>query len=406
MTDAQATEIDEERHEVSASEHPVQEQRRPEGDEEGRHGQPGESRHEPDDGESGTDFRGSEDVAFLIEEISKKLDNETRKNSRLEGVLADTEKHFIEQMRKMREEKAEMEAQIRKLTTEKTRLMSDLEESKNVLFELRPEEQVSDAEVQRRYTELCDAIETWIDLATDGDDASDFGTRFLKLWKRLKKPNSIYNALGDLEPEFATLMAHDNFDYFVLTSLIQGLLDNEMAARYPIGVSQTVLMVLKEVQRSMTMLDPPKDKTYIEMWRSDALRALAAIQEVKDARDARAEECTRDLMALLNNLLSKSVDHEMLEAKLLENVLKPAFELSQMMCTSTHRYAIRYPRKAAGAVFKNLDGWATVKKLDQIERVVRKLHPALLLMDKGEQLPIVLVKPVVVVSLRESSGSQ
>jgi L-rhamnose isomerase len=138
------------------------------------------------------------------------------------------------------------------------------------------------------------------------------------------------------------------------------------------------------------------------MWRSDALKALAAIREVKDARDARAEECTRDLMSLINNLLSKSIDLEMLEMKLLENVIKPAFELSQIMCTSTHRYAIRYPKKVSGSVFKNLDGWTTVKKLDQIERVVRRLHPALLLLDKGEHFPIVLVKPVVVASLRES----
>jgi hypothetical protein len=253
-------EVNEELHEASTSEHLVQAQRRLEDDERGRYDRPSESPQKSDDGESGTDNRGSEDVAYLIQETSKRLSIEVRKNVRLEGVLAETEKHFLEQMRKMHEEKAEMEAQIRKLTAEKTRLMSDLEESKNVLFELRPEEQVSDAEVQRRFTELCDAIETWIDLATDGDDADDFGSRFQKMWKRLKKPNPIYNALGDLEPEFPALMAHDNFDYFVLTALIQGLLDNEMAARYPIGVSQTVLMVLKEVQRSMAMLEPPKGK--------------------------------------------------------------------------------------------------------------------------------------------------
>jgi hypothetical protein len=161
-------------------------------------------------------------------------------------------------MRKAREEKAELEATVRKLTAEKTRLMSDLEESKNVLFELRPEEQISDAEIQRRYSELCDAIETWIDLATDGDDTEDFCARFLKVYKRMKKPNPLYNALGDLEDEFPALMEHDNFDYFVLTALVQQQLDSEMTARYPIGISQTVLMVLKEVQRSMTMLDPPK----------------------------------------------------------------------------------------------------------------------------------------------------
>jgi hypothetical protein len=141
------------------------------------------------------------------------------------------------------------------------------------------------------------------------------------------------------------------------------------------------------------------------MWRSDALKALVAIKEVKDARDARAEESTQDLMSILKPLLSKAADLETLETKLLENVLKPAFELSQMMAISTHRYGIHYPKKIAGSVFKDLDGWTTVKKMDQIERVVRRLHPALVLLDKGEQSPIVLVKQVVVVSLRESGGS-
>jgi hypothetical protein len=74
------------------------------------------------------------------------------------------------------------------------------------------------------------------------------------------------------------------------------------------------------------------------------------------------------------------------------------------MCISTHRYAIRYPKKVAGANFRNLDGWTAIKRLEQIERVVRRLHPALLLLDKGEHFPIVLVKPVVVVSCREGAG--
>ncbi|KAH0536835.1 hypothetical protein FGG08_006333 [Glutinoglossum americanum] len=408
MADAQIEEV-REPCEASVSEHCTSEhfaraQEHEESDEEVQFDQPREPHRKSNDGESGTKRGNSEDVAFLIQEASNRLNHEMQRNAHLEAVLTETEKHFVEQMRKLHEEKAEMEAQIRKLTTEKTRLMSDLEESKNVLFELRPEEQVSDAEIQGRYTELCGAIETWIDLATDGDDVEDFGARFLKLWKKMRRPNPIYNALGDLESDLPNLMAHDNFDYFVLTALIQGSLDTEMAIRYPIGISQTVLTVLKEVQRGMAMLEPPKDKSYIGTWRSDALKALTSIQEVKEARDAHAEECTRDLLAtLLKPLLSKSADLETLESKLLGNVIKPAFELSEMMCISTHRYAIRYPKKvSSGIVPKNLDGWTTVKKLESIERAVRRLHPALLLLDRGEHFPVVLVKPVVVVSLRKA----
>ncbi|KAI9773675.1 MAG: hypothetical protein M1840_006949 [Geoglossum simile] len=401
MADDQRIAVDDE----AALENPAQRQSHPE-----RH----EDRPNPpkspepyqkiDDGGAGNECRGSDDVAFIIQETNKRLSIEIQKNARLEGILSETEQHFIDQMRKAREEKAELEATVHKLTAEKTRLMSDLEESKNVLFELRPEEQISDAEIQRRYTELCDAIETWIDLATDGDDAEDFCARFLKQYKRMKKPNPLYNSLGDLEDEFPSLMEHDNFDYFVLTALVQQQLDSEMAVRYPIGISQTVLMVLKEVQRGMTMLEPPKDKSYIETWRSSALAALVTIPEISEARDARAEEATQTLIALIKPLLSKSADIETLESKLLANVLKPAFELTQTMCISTHRYAIRYPKKVAGANYRNLDGWTAIKKLEQIERVVRRLHPALLLLDKGEHFPIVLAKPVVVVSCREGFG--
>jgi hypothetical protein len=159
-----------------------------------------------------------------------------------------------------------MDAEMSRLQQENDRLLRDLEEATNFLFALHPEQQVSDDEVRKRYKSLCDSIETWVENATYGGSCQEFYSRFSNIWPKRDKFPPFLNAAGKsiYRTTIADLSRYDNFDCFILTVLIQELLDAELFRYdYPIGFSRSHTNFVESLLRSMIRSNPSKGQLHI-----------------------------------------------------------------------------------------------------------------------------------------------
>jgi len=155
----------------------------------------------------------------------------------------------------------------------------------------------------------------------------------------------------------------------------------------------------------------------VDMWKSDTLKAIAAQQVAKETSNRMAETVAREAMKVIHFLLPrKGVELNALEDSLLQDVIKPAVELTEMMCVSTRTYKMKYPKTPKASTMdeltskwnlKDIEGWSKFRQCESglgLE-IVRRLHPALVLHSSSDGRKV-LVKPVLGIRKVAGSGSR
>jgi hypothetical protein len=156
------------------------------------------------------------------------------------------------------------------------------------------------------------------------------------------------------------------------------------------------------------------DKMKVDIWKSDTLKAITALQHVRESSNRQATAIAKEAMEVMRFLSpKKGAELNALGDGLLQTVIKPAAELAEMMCVSPRKYVTEYPaiplkfttvELASVWDLKDIEKWLKLRQSGLVSQVVRRLHPALVLYS-GRDSRKVLVKPVLGVCSKARSGS-
>lgn len=148
----------------------------------------------------------------------------------------------------MEEQNDEMSANI----AETIRILREENERlKDQVFELKEEPNpISDSSINQAYTDICDAIEGWIDGLISTADA--MGIDFRSRNRRVLRNRKQRSVLKDTGLDLDSLAEHDSADYFVLSLLIgEQLAEQIFSDPYPIGITLSQMKVLGQIESGM-----------------------------------------------------------------------------------------------------------------------------------------------------------
>ena len=169
-------------------------------------------------------------------------------------------RHLIESMtiqtREANEEKANAEDGVKRLQRQVRDLNENLTECKDDLLRLQPPSQVPDSEVSDLYATLSQHISRWADDATEEEDL--VATRFEDLLKLDEVPGLLGKYLTrdhlklakkypDCQPHLVQLIIHRYLEDNILNPDL-----------YVFGLDTNNITLLKEIERGMESLEPPR----------------------------------------------------------------------------------------------------------------------------------------------------
>ena len=162
-----------------------------------------------------------------------------------------------------------------------------------------------------------------------------------------------------------------------------------------------------------------------DLWRSETLTALTALPENETRLEQSSRRICHDLNHILSPWLSKSgafaeVEESLrreVEEKFRQDILGPAIKLHQDLKCSSHQYKMRRitvfdkhsPRQMLDEWdLKDADTWQKPRGEKDVGKALYCLHPSIVRLGARGTSPIVIVKPVVVVTSpkREKDNSQ
>lgn len=185
-------------------------------------------------------------------------------------------RHLIESMtiqtREANEEKDNAESNVKRLQRQVRDLNENLTECKDDLLRLQPPSQVPDSEVSDLYASLAQHISRWADDATEEEDL--VATRFEDLLKADEVPGLLGKYLNrdhlklakkypDSQPHIIQLIIHRYIEDTILNPDL-----------YVFGLDAQNITLMKEIERGMENLEPPRGKSMIlpgfPSWASNA----------------------------------------------------------------------------------------------------------------------------------------
>ncbi|KAL2040680.1 hypothetical protein N7G274_006659 [Stereocaulon virgatum] len=314
---------------------------------------------------------------------------------------------------------AKAEEQISRLTEETERLIeerdeqtADLEQCKSALFALYPQTQISDDTIQRDLEGIHQSIDSFAYDAmihVDDDEALYyFCVKQQQRYKRLKGRHR--KRLGNfiLNADIRAWGPYECSNFYILSVILQWILDEYVfKEEYPHGMTTAQKRTLVEVEDGMRYPSQGKGQPSIDRWRSEALTALTARREYElSLADASKDILTKAMHTLSPWLLDTGTSSK-LEGRFQRNILDPAIRFHRNIMTSSNKYTMD-PLMVSGEFspeemlkkwsLKDADEWKQVKKETEVGRALHCLHPPLLRHPTNGGSPIVIVKPVVVVT--------
>ena len=343
---------------------------------------------------------------------------------------------------KMEEEITILAEENARLLQERKYLIADLEECKTELFRRMPPTQISDSSIKTVFEQIHRSIDSFVyDVMRDvvDDDALhsyclDLQRRPKRKRRRSRNPFHEYVRKADI----STWGLYSCSNMYILSVVIQFILDEFVFKKpYPIGITDAQLLVLKEVEKAMlhtgqapgqagahVSMDQQSNRDgpgqeRIDLWRSETLTALTALRE----NGANLEKDTRKICSNLGVFFSPWLlgagPFAKVEERFRQEILDPAIRLHQDLKSSSYRYEYD---TIASAVFDELsprhlfdrcdlidaDSWLKPRSEKDVGRALYNLHPSIVRFRGRGKTPIVITKPVIVVSSpnRERSWNQ
>ena len=340
-----------------------------------------------------------------------------------------------------------MEEEIITLTEENARLLqerkyliADLEECKAELFRRMPPTQISDSSIKTGFEQIHRSIDSFVyDVMRDVVDDDALHRYCLDLQRRPKRKrrrsrNPFHECVR--KADISTWGPYSCSNMYILSVVIQYILDDFVFMKpYPIGITDAQLLVLKEVEKAMlhtgqapgqagahVNMDQQSNRDgtgqeRIDLWRSETLTALTALRENGANREKVTKKICRDLGIFFSPWLLGPFAK--LEERFRQEILDPAIRLHQDLKSSSYRYEYD---TIASAVFdelsprhlfdrcdlKDADSWLKPRSEKDVGRALYNLHPSIVRFRRRGKTPIVITKPVIVVSNphRERSWNQ
>ncbi|MCJ1467089.1 hypothetical protein MMC07_005711 [Pseudocyphellaria aurata] len=329
------------------------------------------------------------------------------------------------QTREANEEKAEAEANARRLTRQNKELHENLTECKDDLLRLQPPGQISDSRLSEEYLSLHQQISKWVDDETE--DSLCLEQRFENLSTSNEEiPELLRKCLsGDLfrlgkkYPQCQPLIIR----YMIHCYLEQHVFRDDILL---FGLDSNFTSFLRGVEQGMRKLEPHRDAVTIRHWRSETLRGLSQMVDFNEEQRAQACSLATSLYKALSCLLPDSGTKTDGWKDLLDHVIVPAIQVSISMRISTTTYrltsrmagkppdqaSIMYAHElqrcqmvdvASHKIIRS-DSALKVAGDGRIGEQMLVLQPALLRYQKEGGNTLVLCKPIVLVKLDEPMG--
>ena len=326
-------------------------------------------------------------------------------------------------------------AKIEELEGENIRLTHDLEECRDLLFDiLQQENDIPEQRVKDEFIQIFQAIDSWID-EVSGDERYNFKYRYASIMDR-KDRKTILEDLGleygCLQMPWAMKLGElETCPYIVLSLAITRCvvedvfgINPKLKSRdlVPPGISRRQQDFIKRVEDAMTspsealrsqrqsepipqiepsgLTVPRLVQSRYPKWRGETISALASTEEYERRCQKSKERIDEHLKLDLEQWLEGDRVTEHIHS-LRRMVFDPAFKLLHMVSCSGKTYQVCLERIIPGSIppanglwaFKDLATWRTVPLRD-VAGTIRYLYPGLVRKRCGEQGDLVLVNPV------------
>ena len=319
-----------------------------------------------------------------------------------------------------------------RLMQERENLIADLEECKTELFKRMPPTQISDDTIQKAFERICRSIDGFV-FDTTGDVVDDAlynlcqKKRLSQKQKRRKSRNPLSEFIK--KADISAWGPYDCSNCYILSVIIQWILDTYVFGKsYPMGITEQQIRILKEVEKGMCHASQAQSQLgehillgqlpnreiagqeRIDMWRSETLTALTALRE----NETRLEEASRkicwDLDRYLSPYLLEAGPFARVEGRFRREILDPAIKLHQDLRSSSHQYYTTrikvFDRLSPKQMLdewdlKDADLWQRTRGEKEVGKALYCLHPSIIRLRTKGQPPIVITKPVIVVTSAE-----
>ncbi|KIW64908.1 hypothetical protein PV04_07212 [Phialophora macrospora] len=287
------------------------------------------------------------------------------------------------------------------------RLTEQVERLKDDLFDLAPlqKNQASDATITSDYLELCQSIDFWVDNVIED---SSFDKHYKKGDRR---EQSVLKSVGI---SHFTVRNERSYAYFLLSVAIQRELQRKIFDRhYPIGVVKQQGDVIDLVLEGMKKLESGKEQIIRDRWRSEAVRGLTALDDLKQSQAGELNKLARAFMDFVSPKKDPSIcglDHRAFQkhSDILYGIFIAAGKLHQDLRSSIFQYRIQLPKvdvnvdgeqmAESGWKLRDVDKWRDVAETGQSARPLCSLYPSVVREGgDGHGKPRTLVPPTIVV---------
>lgn len=291
-----------------------------------------------------------------VPELLRSLNNENHTHEHATAKLEAQPKVQDETIHKLRSalsasevDRKRLEQKLEEAISHLDMVRNDNEELKGRLLRMQPTNVISDAQINQRYTDLCDDIEDWVDKHLgDTNDVvarvqahaadSEYEKKLMQyldfgLWKLLQ---------GNIESQTK-----------FLTCIIQRFVMHHILSCYAAGMSKEVtgglnaieLQMRKSAGRGMlesamteTKSNTCTDAERIASWRAETVRALMELPQRFKSRDQALVRISNEAWDLLQPFFPQHHDQARALSAFHERITRGAWELNRQIRSSPVDY--------------------------------------------------------------------
>ncbi len=152
----------------------------------------------------------------------------------------------------------------------------------------------------------------------------------------------------------------------------------------------------------------------LDIWKSETLTALTALHENPSRLDRASRKICNKLRRILSPCLFEAGPFAKVEVRFRREILDPAIELHQDLRSSSHRYDTRpitdldklSPKQVLHEWdLKDADTWQKPRSEREVGKALYCLHPSIVRLRTKGTFPIVIAKPVIVVTSPERESN-
>ncbi|MCJ1470577.1 hypothetical protein MMC07_009223 [Pseudocyphellaria aurata] len=212
----------------------------------------------------------------------------------------------------------------------------DLVTCRDNLFQLQPVIQLSDSEILKQYDTLCQQVSNWVDngISKFEDISESYGN------------DKIIIRDGGITWIKLLLKNLPLADEYIISALIHTRIQHDLFGADVIlfGLSRSDAQLLHEVEEQMAKLEPKRDSTAINAWRSETLKAIAARSETTQSKDSMVKDFTENLFHDLQRIFPGLRDVPESKLRLSQDVSRHAAQLEASIhqSSTTYRFWSRY----------------------------------------------------------------